>query len=426
MKKILSNRPLQLVFVANLVSMIGSGMNSAATTWFILQVTHSEMALGLLVVLNTLPAIVTMPFTGVIIDREDRRRLVMFLDAARAVITCTVAVLALMHRIAIWELYAAGMAVAAGFWMFWPTVTALIQELTPDSEFVHSNTFLLAGVQGGWMLAGALVGYAYNKIGLGGVMLIDFSTYVVSFACYLFVRKGTHVPRMAAAKAASEARELALELREAEGDIARFWHELREGYEFLRQNRYILPLGISWSLFISGMWTQGILTAPLSDRLLHAGASGYGHLNASWAIGAFLSTAYSAVMIRKLGGRKTVAITMAALGACLFVLPFSHFMVIAAATYCVMGSARGVGGVGITSGMMEMVPTHFMGRVQNTFYFLATLLQIAFGLVVGAVSHNIALAGGFFIVGVLYGLAAVTAVWPVRAAPRLEAAMVRD
>ena len=38
--------------------------------------------------------------------------------------------------------------VAAGFWMFWPTITALIQELTPEGEFVHSNTFLLAGIQG--------------------------------------------------------------------------------------------------------------------------------------------------------------------------------------------------------------------------------------------------------------------------------------
>lgn len=426
MKKILGNRPLQLVFVANLISMIGSGMNSAATTWFILQVTHSEMALGVLVVLNTLPAIVTMPFTGVIIDREDRRRLVMFLDAARAVITLTVAVLALMHRIAIWELYAAAMAVAAGFWMFWPTVTALIQELTPDSEFVHSNTFLLAGVQGGWMLAGALVGYAYNRIGLGGVLLIDFSSYVISFACYLFVRKGHHAPKPALAGPPSEAQELAIEIRGAEGDIARFWHELREGYEFLRQNRYILPLGISWSLFISGMWTQGILTAPLSDRLLHAGAGGYGHLNASWAIGAFLSTMYSALMIRSLGGRKTVGVTMAVLGACLFLLPFSHFMLVAAATYCVMGSARGVGGVGITSGMMEMVPTHFMGRVQNTFYFLATLLQITFGLIIGAVAHRVALAGGFFIVGVLYGLAAVTAIWPVRQVQAFQPALLRD
>src|ERR1051326_8317307 len=78
--------PLRFVFAANLVSMFGSGMNSAAVAWYILQVTHSEMALGTLVVIQTIPAMLMLPFTGVIIDREDRRRLVMWLDALRAVI----------------------------------------------------------------------------------------------------------------------------------------------------------------------------------------------------------------------------------------------------------------------------------------------------------------------------------------------------
>ena len=86
MRTILQKRKLQYAFVANVVSMLGSGMNSAAVTWFILQTTHSELALGTLVVLQTLPAMLMLPFTGVIIDREDRRYLVMGLDAARALI----------------------------------------------------------------------------------------------------------------------------------------------------------------------------------------------------------------------------------------------------------------------------------------------------------------------------------------------------
>src|SRR5258708_19647499 len=83
--------------------------------------------------------------------------------------------------------------VAAGLWMFWPTITALIQELTPEGEFVESNTFLLAGIQGGWLIAGAVVGFVYEHIGLGGVLLIDVSTYVISFSCYFAVRQGRHV-----------------------------------------------------------------------------------------------------------------------------------------------------------------------------------------------------------------------------------------
>ena len=66
--------------MANLISMIGSGMNSAAVTWFILQTTHSEVSLGVMIALMTLPSLALLPLTGVIIDREDRRHLMMWLD----------------------------------------------------------------------------------------------------------------------------------------------------------------------------------------------------------------------------------------------------------------------------------------------------------------------------------------------------------
>src|SRR5271157_668268 len=129
MLQILQKRSLRFVFAANVISMLGSGMNSAAVAWTILQRTHSEMALGTLAVLQTIPAMMMLPFTGVIIDREDRRRLVMWLDAVRAVITVAVAILAFRHRVQVWQLYLMNTLVAAGFWMFWPTITALIQEL---------------------------------------------------------------------------------------------------------------------------------------------------------------------------------------------------------------------------------------------------------------------------------------------------------
>jgi len=86
--------------------MIGSGMNTAAVTWFILQATHSEMSLSTLVVLQTVPALLMLPFTGVIIDREDRRRLIMLLDALRGALILYVAVLAFRNRVQVWHLYA--------------------------------------------------------------------------------------------------------------------------------------------------------------------------------------------------------------------------------------------------------------------------------------------------------------------------------
>src|SRR6185503_731732 len=112
MRASFGNRPLRFVFAANLISMLGSGMNSAAVAWYILQATHSEMALGTFAVLQTLPAMFLLPFTGVIIDREDRRRLVMMLDAIRGIIIVAVAILAFQHRAKVWELYVMNTLVA--------------------------------------------------------------------------------------------------------------------------------------------------------------------------------------------------------------------------------------------------------------------------------------------------------------------------
>lgn len=84
MRNFLSSRPLRFLFAANFVSMAGSGINTAAVIWYILQATHSEQLLGMLVVAQALPSLLLMPFSGVIMDREDQRHIVMFLDAAHA------------------------------------------------------------------------------------------------------------------------------------------------------------------------------------------------------------------------------------------------------------------------------------------------------------------------------------------------------
>src|SRR5437879_10999407 len=128
MRSILQKKGLRFIFAANVISMIGSGMNSAAVAWYILQATHSEIALGTLAVVQTVPAILLLPFTGVIIDREDRRRLVMLLDSVRALVILAIALLAFAGKVKVWELYAMNVLVASGFWVFWPTITALIQE----------------------------------------------------------------------------------------------------------------------------------------------------------------------------------------------------------------------------------------------------------------------------------------------------------
>lgn len=414
MRASFGNRPLRFVFAANLVSMVGSGMNSAAVAWYILQATHSEMALGTFAVLQTLPAMLMLPFTGVVIDREDRRRLVMWLDAIRALIIVGVAILAFKHKVQVWQLYLMNTLVAAGFWMFWPTITALIQELTPESEFVQSNTFLLAGVQGGFLIAGAIVGFIYDHIGLGGVLILDVSTYVVSFLCYFAVRKGRHV--------VIRPQELRADIVAAETQLQRFWREMREGLQFLREHRAVVLLGASWALFLGAMVTGVVVTPSLSDRVFHAGAKGYGWLNAGWGTGAFVSAIYAPKLIQFLGGRRAIAFSMALLSVCVAFAPISGVLALAIATYFVMGSARGVGGVAMNTNLMEMVPKHLMGRVQNTFYFCGTFLQLVLAICVGTVAQKVSLVVAFAILASVYALSFIASSWPMQAEEAKEVA----
>jgi MFS family permease len=410
MRSILQKKGLRFIFGANLVSMIGSGMNSAAVAWYILQATHSEIALGTFAVVQTIPALLLLPFTGVIIDREDRRRLVMMLDAVRALIILAVSLLAFAGKAKIWELYAMNMLVAAGFWMFWPTITALIQELTPGDEFVHANTFLLAGVQGGWLIAGSIVGFVYNRIGLGGVLLIDVSTYVVSFLCYFAVRKGRHVvPRPD---------ELHADIVAAESAFAKFFREMREGVQFLRGHRELVMLGLSWALFLSAMMTGVVVTPPLSEHF-HAGAVGYGWLNGGWGVGAFASAFYAPFFIGKFGARRSIAISLGVLTVLMISAPTMPVLALSVLVYGLMGSGRGITGVAMNTSLMEHIPQHFMGRVQNIFYAAGTALQVLQSYLVGAVAQR-NLVAGFSVIGFVYALGFVSATWPIRAQRPVE------
>ena len=112
----------------------------------------------------------------------------------------------------------------------------------------------------------------------------------------------------------------------------------------------------------------------------------------------------------KLSNTSSVCATLAA---GMMLSPFAGFLAIAVALYGIMGSARGVSGVAMNTSLMQQVPKHFMGRVQNTFYFVGTFLQIALSVTVGWMAQKVSLAGGFALVGSMYVFAFISAAWPV-------------
>lgn len=376
--------------------MIGSGMNTAAVNWYILQATHSEQVLSILVVVQAIPALLLMPFSGVVVDREDRRHVVMTLDATRGLLILAVAIIAFRGQLHVWILFVMYVLVSTGFWMFWPTITALLQELTPEAQFAQSNAMLLAGFQGGWLIAGAVVGFMYAWIGIGGILLIDFCTYVFSFSCYLMLRKGRQTVAVHSTS------------HHIDHPIRRFVHEAKEALQFVWTRQSLAYLGLTWGFFVAAMMVTGVVTAPISDRILKAGAIGYGWLNAGWGIGAFLSTFVAASAIRRYGWRMVIPLSMLLLAASFYGVPFSGWIGFGAGLYFVGGVARGVGGVALSSSIMDVVPKHFMGRVQTLFSITAIILQISLAPLVGRISHRVSLTLGIFVIGTLYMFAATS------------------
>jgi hypothetical protein len=80
----------------------------------------------------------------------------------------------------------------------------------------------------------------------------------------------------------------------------------------------------------------------------------------------------------------------------------------------------------MNTSLMEMVPQHLMGRVQNAFYFAGTFLQLVLALAVGAVAHNVSLVVAFAILACVYGLAFVAASWPVGTAAKVEEVSIAE
>jgi MFS family permease len=301
-----------------------------------------------------------------------------------------------------------GVIVSTGFWMFWPTITALLQELTPDAQFAESNAMLLAGFQGGWMVAGSVVGFVYAKVGIGGILLFDASTYAFSILCYWFVRKGRHVVAPSSTHIDKH-------------PIARFGHEMHDGFSFVKSNLPLAMVGATWAVFVSAMMINGVLTAPLSDRILHAGAIGYGWLNAGWGVGAFISTFYAAKLSRRWGWGKVVPASMLLISMCFFLVPHSVVVglasgiYLAATFYFFAGSARGVGGIALSASIMELAPRHFMGRVQTLFSLVAIILQISLAPVAGRIAQRHSLTLALAMIAGLYLIATTTSFWGARA-----------
>jgi MFS family permease len=414
-KALVGRRSFRYFFAAMFISLFGTGMNFAGVTWYTLAATNSTVKVSLIVILVTLPGLVVPPFGGVLIDRVDRRYLGMALDLGRATIVLATAALAYFGQIALWQIYLMVLLLGMGFAIYWSTTNALVQEIIPREQLIGANAAVLIAVQGGMMAAGAFVGFVYERAGLAGILGIDGATYLVSAFCLLRLRRG-YFPPHAHVEAPPPTIEAPPEVVEPAvippivepGMGVGMLADIKEGLGYLRTQPRVLALGLTFACMMAGVLSGNVLVVALARNLLHAGARGFGFLEAGWAVGAIAGGLAAGALARHRPLMVLIA-ALAILAAGHAMFPYARLLAIAVAMNAVFGGCRALGGVLTQSSIMATVPRRLMGRTQSAFSVISTLLQIGMSFSLGWLTQHINLRVAFLVLGVLYGIAVAAA-----------------
>lgn len=406
-----AQRGFRYFFVAMFVSLFGSGMNFVAVSWYILATTHSTVKVSLQVIVVTLPGLLVPFLGGVLIDRFDRRYLGVVLDFARGVAVLVTAYVAWRGDIQLWHLYLMTLITGTGSAMYWATVNALVQEVIPASQFTAANAAVLIGVQSGMLLAGALVGFIYDRAGLAAILAIDGATYFVSAFCLYQLRRGYVSPRdyLRRRREYSEHTEATAEVLEtaenpevAEAGLSlAMYADLKEGFAYLKRQPLVRALGITHATMMAGVVSANVVLVALANDVLHAGATGLGFLEAGWAVGAITG----GLIASQLPGSVRMTLYVAAVATLAgghMATPFVAFLVGAVLLQFIFGFCRALGGVIAQSSLMAIVPKHFMGRTQSAMAILGTIVQLLMSFGLGVVAERAGIITGYALLAVLY------------------------
>ncbi len=171
------------LWVGNVVSLLGDWFNTIALYAMVSRLTGSPFALGAVFIFKMLPWALASPVAGILVDRYDRRRLMIASDLVRAVVV--LGFLLVDDASDVYWLYGLiALQVVVGA-VFVPAQSASIPNVTTPKELLTANTLLSASWSVMLALGAALGGFAAELFGERAVFLIDSATYLVS-AFFIF------------------------------------------------------------------------------------------------------------------------------------------------------------------------------------------------------------------------------------------------
>jgi DHA3 family macrolide efflux protein-like MFS transporter len=258
-----------IVWIGQIVSVLASSMTGFAMTIWMYQKTESVIAMGLMQVFFITPFLLMSPIAGVMVDRYNRKLMMMVSDLAAGVGTLGILALFAIGKLEFWHLYVAAVLNGIGNTFQWPAYSAAISTMVPKEQYARANGMMSLVEAGPGVVAPLLAGALLPFIGLTGIMLIDVVTFVFAIGTLLIV----FIPQPAHTE----------EGKQADGSI---WKEAAYGFKYIFARPSLLGLQM---VFFFGNLFFGISSTVLAPMILARTAQNslsLGSVESAGAIGA--------------------------------------------------------------------------------------------------------------------------------------------
>jgi MFS transporter, DHA3 family, macrolide efflux protein len=179
------------IWIGQIISVLASSMSHFGLSIWMFQETESATAMGLMQVFFITPFLIMTPFAGVLVDRYNRKLMMMISDFTAFLATAGVLTLMALGRLEFWHLYIAAALNGIGNTFQWPAYSAAISTMIPKAQLGRVNGLMSLMEAGPAVLAPLMAGALMPIIGLTGLLTLDVVTFFFAIGALLLV----HIPQ---------------------------------------------------------------------------------------------------------------------------------------------------------------------------------------------------------------------------------------
>lgn len=200
-------RGFLLIWIGQLVSVLGTGLSSFALSLWVYRETGSATAMASIQVAYTLPFLLVSPLAGALIDRSSRKLMMAVSDAVAAIGTAGLLIACAAGGLQLWMYLAAAALSGLGNAFQWPAYSAAISVMLPKEQYARADGLMSLVETGPGVIAPILAGALLPFLGLSGILALDLATFVLALAALWSVEIPR--PERSAEGAAAERQNLA-------------------------------------------------------------------------------------------------------------------------------------------------------------------------------------------------------------------------